>query len=231
MLRRRFIFWLSFGMFTLSEKLRFGGLDRLAAATMRLAESKSTESTKANSKDATASDSSTENGSTARDVTKCAPEHWTAKENNTWQWFERETLVDGKWKLTGVSTPLNKQTGEPLTGRTGYLDTSVVPQELLVSQRPVTGLADDNDPVEPPPHVPTNERRARHGRPPSRWLRSLNADELRIWLKTIDPPEAGVSGMTYWTHLTRDHFFNATKIAGLTIDEQAKLHAAAHYGY
>ncbi len=37
--------------------------------------------------------------------------------------------------------------------------------------------------------------------------------------------------MTYLTHLTRDHFFDADKIAGLSIDEQAKLHAAAHHGY
>ena len=37
--------------------------------------------------------------------------------------------------------------------------------------------------------------------------------------------------MTFWEHLTRDHSFDATRIAGLTEDEQAKLHAAAHYGY
>ena len=74
-------------------------------------------------------------------------------------------------------------------------------------------------------------RRARHGRPPSRWLRSLNADELHIWLQSIDVPEAGVEGMTYWTHLTRDHSFDPARIEGLQIDDQAKLHAAAHYGY
>jgi hypothetical protein len=81
------------------------------------------------------------------------------------------------------------------------------------------------------PGKPDAKRRARHGRPPSKWLRSLEAEELRVWLATIDPPEAGVSGMTFWTHLTRDHFFDAAKIEGLTIDEQAKLHAAAHDGY
>ena len=74
-------------------------------------------------------------------------------------------------------------------------------------------------------------RRARHGRPPSKWLRSLHADELRIWLKTIDVPEADVSGMTFWTHLTRDHAFDPEKIEGLTLAEQGQLHAAAHYGY
>ena len=54
---------------------------------------------------------------------------------------------------------------------------------------------------------------------------------MRLWLKTIEVPEADVEGMTYWTHLTRDHSFNPERIAGLTIDEQATLHAAAHYGY
>jgi hypothetical protein len=78
---------------------------------------------------------------------------------------------------------------------------------------------------------PSPMRRARHGRPPSRWLRSLNASELRLWLKTIDVPAAGVEGMTYWEHLTRDHSFDPKRIAGLTEDEQARLHAAAHYGY
>ena len=80
----------------------------------------------------------------------------------------------------------------------------------------------------------TNRRRRgapRHGRPPSKWLRSLHADEIKIWLKTIEVPEAGVSGMTYWEHLTRDHSFDPVKIEGLSIDEQAKLHAAAHFGY
>jgi hypothetical protein len=37
--------------------------------------------------------------------------------------------------------------------------------------------------------------------------------------------------MTYWEHLTRDHGFDPIRIEGLSIEEQAKLHAAAHYGY
>ncbi len=44
-------------------------------------------------------------------------------------------------------------------------------------------------------------------------------------------PEAGVSGMTFWEHLTRDHSFDPDRILGLNTDEQAKLHAAAHHGY
>jgi hypothetical protein len=84
---------------------------------------------------------------------------------------------------------------------------------------------------EPGAGQPDVSRRSLDGRPPSQWLRSLYADELRVWLATIEVPEAGVSGMTFWTHLTRDHGFDAARIDGLTEEEQAKLHAAAHYGY
>lgn len=90
----------------------------------------------------------------------------------------------------------------------------------------------DDDVDDPTNHGKTDPKRlARQGRPPSRWLRSLEADELRDWLKTITTPETGVSGMTVWTHLTRDHLFNADKIEGLKDDELAKLHSAAHAGY
>jgi hypothetical protein len=195
MRRRQFVFWCGFGLFTLGEKFRVAGLDRLAAATMRLAEP------------ATAG--------------PLAPEHWAANDNRTWRWYERETFVDGRWKLTGITTPINKETGQPYTG-TGYLDESLVPATV----RNGVEVA-----IEPGPRKPDAIRRARHGRPPSLWLRSLQASEIRIWLKTIEVPEVGVSGMTFWEHLTRDHSFDALKIEGLTIDEQAKLHAAAHYGY
>lgn len=133
--------------------------------------------------------------------------------------------------LTGITTPINKATGQPYLGRSGYLDESLAPADLRRGdQAGNTEVAEEaSDPPGPPRPDPT--RRARHGRPPSKWLRSLHADEIRIWLRTIEVPEAGVSGMTYWTHLTRDHSFDAEKITGLTVDEQAKLHAAAHYGY
>lgn len=214
MQRRRFLFWISFGMFTLAEKLHFSGLDRLAAATIDMAEP-----------------TPDPNTATHAAIPDSAPEHWTSAENDNWRWYERENYVDGKWKLTGVTLPINKETGEAYRGRTGYLDDAAVPPELLSSNKPE--LADDaNDTSgQEKQHRPDKVRIARHGRPPSKWLRSLNASELRIWLKTIDPPEAGVEGMTYWTHLTRDHFFDPGKIAGLTIDEQAQLHAAAHAGY
>ncbi len=201
--RRRFAFWVGFGLFNLAEALRADTLDDLAAASMRATEP--TPPTDA--------------------------EHWTAAENNTWRWFERENLVDGNWKLTGITTPIHKRTGERHNGTTGYLDDSLVPEAVrrgdlsdIAELGPEPAVEDDAGKASP-------MRRARHGRPPSRWLRSLNADELRIWLKTIEVPEAGVSGMTFWEHLTRDHAFDALRIEGLTIDEQARLHAAAHYGY
>lgn len=199
------MFWVSFGLFGLAEKLRFPGLDKLAAAAMQLAEPASTT------------------------APADSPEHWTMGENNSWCWYERENYIGGHWKVTGITTPISKTTGEPYAGRTGYLDESLVPAEMRIGER--TTASDTDGGIEPAPHVPDPARTARHGRPPSKWLRSLHADEIRIWLKTIDVPEAGVEGMTYWTHLTRDHFFDARKIAGLTDDEQAKLHAAAHFGY
>ncbi len=208
MTRRRFTFWLGFGLFTLADKLRVYGLDDLAAAAMRAAEPKSP--------------------SAAADE---VPVHWTAAENNSWRWFERETYIDGKWKLTGITTPVSKKTGEPKAGGKDYLDEKLVPAKMRAGKQTVA--------IELPAEIreeyarrrPHTKRKARHGRPPSKWLRSLNAEELRIWLKTIDAPEAGVSGMTYWEHLTRDHSFDPAKIEGLTIDEQAMLHAAAHFGY
>lgn len=226
MQRRRFLFWISFGLFSLGERLRAAGLDELAAATIDLAADEN---------------SPAAGGVSASNSPPSPPTHWRAASNNTWQWYERESLVDGQWKLTGITTPIHKRTGLAHTGPVGYLDESVVPAEI---RRPRPTAGEKQLPPEPavehaaPPHVlepgdgqPDAARRAQHGRPPSKWLRSLNAAELRIWLKTIDVPEAGVEGMTYWEHLTRDHAFDPQKIAGLSIGDQALLHAAAHFGY
>jgi hypothetical protein len=206
MTRRRFAFWIGFGLFTLSEKLRLGSLDTLAAATMRAAES-------------------------APVTPDSPPVHWSVAENNTWRWYERETYVDGTWKLTGITTPIRKKTGEPYKGTKRYLDPNVVPASVQSDDYEVTAEEIADAKAKYGHRRPHPMRMARHGRPPSKWLRSLNADEIRIWLATIEVPEAGVEGMTYWEHLTRDHFFDAEKIDGLAIGEQAKLHAAAHYGY
>jgi hypothetical protein len=207
MQRRRFVFWVGFGLFGLAEKLRASTLDDVAAALMRSTEAK------------------------VPVAAQTPPVHWTVGGNSTWRWYERENLVDGRWKLTGITTPVHRATGEPYTGRTGYLDESLVPSELRPAVRTAFKEPLDDGTVESDAGKPTAARRARHGRPPSKWLRSLHADELRIWLRTIDPPEAGVEGMTYFEHLTRDHSFDAAKITGLSEFEQAKLHAAAHDGY
>jgi hypothetical protein len=209
--RRRFTFWLGFGLFSLADKLRCYGLDELAAALM----------------DGAAAAQST----TPLEPTSAAklPIHWRAADNNRWQWYERETFIDGQWKLSGITTPIDKLTGLPYTGHTGYLDDEQVPADVRHQEMHpeiAAALAVIRD-----EHGPQPQFRARHGRPPSKWLRSLHSGELSIWLRTIDPPEAGVSGMTTWTHLTRDHSFDPARIEGLTEPEQAKLHAAAHYGY
>lgn len=155
MQRRRFLFWVSLGMFQMGETLGLDGLDRLAAATINLG---------------------------GRRRGKAYVDHRTSTE---------------------------------------HFDNAAVDADEV----------DDDEEDQGEPGSPDLKRKARHGRPPSKWLRSLDAEEIRIFLGAIDPPEAGVSGMTFWTHLTRDHFFDAEKIEGLTDAEEAKLHAAAHEGY
>ena len=203
MLRRRAMFWMGLGLFSLAERLRADVLDDLAAKAM----------------DAVAAPVSPPG----------PPVHWRAAENNAWRWFEQEKFVEGKWRVSGITTPIHKRTGEHAT-RTGYLDPSTVPVSVRGEDdaNETTASIADHDFTH---HGPNSARRARHGRPPSKWLRSLHADELRVWLGTIDVPEAGVEGVTYLVHLTRDHSFAEANVKSLTIDEQAKLHAAAHHGY
>jgi hypothetical protein len=208
MTRRRFTFWLSFGVVTLAEKLGLHGIDSLAAAAMDGA-------------DAPAS-------KRARSL----PVHWSAAEDDDWRWYEREHFIDGEWWLTGTTAPVHKKTAERKhDGNEAYLDDRLLPSSMRVSLQQFPTNATPIESAVPDRQLPTARRRRQHGRPPSKWLRSLNADELRIWLKTIECPEAGVEGMTYWTHLTRDHFFDPERIVGLSDAEQAKLHGAAHFGF
>ncbi len=166
---------------------------------------------------------------------------WRAAENESWQWYERESLLQGEWRLTGITTPVHRETGECLEALPGYLDESLVPNEyrriehrlqegatVVVYSEPTHGSGSVD--AESFGHV-SLERRAQDGRPPSEWLRSMEVEELRDWLAKIEVSEAGVHGMTFWTHLTRDHMFRPLLIKGLTEPEQAKLHAAAHFGY
>src|SRR5262249_52821658 len=153
-------FWISFGLFTMAEKLKFSGLDKLAAATIDLADP--------------ATDSGAQEALPAAEKSAGSPpEHWTAAENDTWRGFERENYINGKWKLTGVTTPVNKETGEAYTGRTGYLDTAEVPPEMRLSKQPVFAEDASDTSLQAHDHEPDQVRIARHGRPPSKWLRSL----------------------------------------------------------
>ncbi|WP_146570811.1 hypothetical protein [Botrimarina hoheduenensis] len=165
------------------------------------------------------------------------PVHWQRTYNGSWSWLQREIFLDGQWRLSGITIPVHRKTGKPLEDATGYLDPSAAPAEFFEPDplaaeyeiaMPDEGVSTSTD--QPGPDA-LPERRARHGRPPSRWLRTLNAAELSLWLTTIDPPEAGVSGMTFLEHLTRDHGFDAERVAGLLAADQEKLHAAAHHGY
>jgi len=211
MTRRRFAFWLGFGLFSLSDKLRISSLDSLAAAAME--------------------------GSARPDPKPALPEHWSTAEDETWTWLERENLIEGQWVLTGTTRPVDRKTGELKEASEGYLCEDLVPDEMRPAPKnsddPIAANCVDESAIEEedPHRLPTPSRRARHGRPPSKWLRSLDADELCIWLKTVEVPEAGVSGMTYLEHLTRDHAFDPENLEGLEIAHQAKLHAAAHFGY
>jgi hypothetical protein len=214
MTRRQFAIWFGFGLFNLSERLHADGLDRLAAATMRAAGPPT-------------------KGAAAG--TKSAAVHWTVGGDDIWRWYERENLIDGQWVQTGITTPINKKTGARKWEPGGYLDISLMPRDMRAADDRlhaslVNDLRTGGTEEGPSSQLPTKKRRGRHGRPPSKWLRSLHAYELRTWLKTIEVPEAGVEGMTYWEHLTRDHLFDADKILGLTESEQALLHAAAHFG-
>lgn len=209
--RRQFAFWIGATLFGLSERLGAQSLDKLAAVAMQCAERKS-------------------NGQVI-----VQQHRWSYQEDEKWRWFERETLEGDAWQLTGRTTPIHRRTGETYTGQTGYLDESMVPNEVrYAKQAPAKhyDFAEDELDDEDDDYGEVNERRrARDGRPPSRWLRSLYAEELRLWLPEIDVPEVGVSGMTVWTHLTRDHGFEAARIEGLNDIEMAKLHSVAHYGY
>ncbi len=163
-------------------------------------------------------------------------ERWTAAENESWQWYERESLLHGQWRLTGITTPVHRQTGKCFEAAPGYLSESLVPIECRRinrgKQEKHLAVVRSEPPLRPESYGHVSlERREQDGRPPSEWLRSMEVEELREWLDKIEVSEAGVQGMTFWAHLTRDHMFRPLLIKGLTEVEQAKLHAAAHFGY
>ncbi|MEO0531406.1 MAG: hypothetical protein AAF266_12655 [Planctomycetota bacterium] len=227
MTRRRFAFWVGMGLFGVAERLGATELDALAAKLMEAADEPAIDLPPSPPPPPPAPAE--------------MPVHWQATHNRTWRWVQREEYVDGEWHLTGMTTPVRRDSGEPIEDATGYLDDEAVPEAYRTAFEDLLdangdpaihgedeGIAATED--EPGPEA-ASHRKARHGRPPSRWLRTLNAAELSVWLATVTPPEAGVHGMTFLEHLTRDHLFDADRLAGLTDAEMEKLHAAAHHGY
>lgn len=165
-------------------------------------------------------------------------EHWTPEQDAQWQWYRLERYLAEKWETVGISLPVDRESGEPFEPAEGYLSLSQVPTYVregtlpelpghLQASMPPTRF----DPQAEEVRQPDPDAQARDGRPPTDWLVSLRAGELRSWLPTIDVTEAGVSGMTCWVHLIRDHSFDPRMIEGLTAPELTLLHSAAHAGY
>jgi len=165
-------------------------------------------------------------------------EHWTPEDDGKWSWYRAERYVDGDWKSHAISLPVNRKTGELHQPADGYVGLDNIPPYVLTGDLPQLPdsikrqmAPSQFDPTEAMMRLPHPEVQMRDGKPPSEWLRSLYADELRTWLKTIDITEATVSGMTFWVHLVRDHSFDPRRIEGLNEREFLQLHSAAHFGY
>ncbi len=165
-------------------------------------------------------------------------EHWTPEQDSQWEWYRLERYVDGTWESVGISLPIDRETGEAYEPSDGYLGRDEIPARVLKDELPIVPhdiqqqLAPSQfDPLQAHSRQPDPEIQARDGKPPSDWLRSLTARDLRTWLKTIDAPPASVRGMTFWVHLVRDHSFDPRRIEGLTEQEFLRLHSTAHFGY
>ena len=89
----------------------------------------------------------------------------------------RETLIDGHWTVSGITTPINRETGERYTEKTGYLDEHVVPAEMRAWDPDDDEQESTERKSETARHLPNPNARPGHGRPPSKWLRSPNAEE------------------------------------------------------
>lgn len=256
--RRRFAFWAGFGVASLAEGIEVSAVDDVTSASLAFA------GLEIDLADWTTAGSSSHEDDGPR------PEHWRSVRNHSWRWYEREHLVNGHWQTTGITTPIEIESGKPVGGRSGYVSESEVPDVVLdpgdrkrlgrplldsfawqdrkVGLRSLSTPLSTVVPLDPPLDPETmpvefgdrsrsdagrssDERRSRHGRPPSQWLRSLRAQEIRVWLSQVEIQDAHVRGMTFWTHLTRDHLFDPEKIAGLAEPELAELHGAAHEGF
>ena len=165
-------------------------------------------------------------------------EHWTPESNSDWQWYRLERYADDVWDTVGISLPEHKETGDPFEPAEGYIDAEQIPEHVLTGALPQLPeemkrhlVESDFSLEDAAQRGPDPEVRSRDGRPPSEWLRSLHAQDLRTWLPTIEVNSADVRGMTFWVHLVRDHGFDPRHIDGLSEEEFRLLHSAAHDGY
>src|SRR5262245_38809002 len=131
--RRRFVFWMSFGLFTLSERFNVNRFDKWAAMAMRHTEPKPSAAS--------------------------PPTHWTSVVQDAWRWFERESWDGGQWLLTGITQPVHQETGERMPGAGDYLADHLVPPEVRNSEHRKTEaeLRDEFS-----HHHPSDEIKARH---------------------------------------------------------------------
>ncbi|WP_182867416.1 hypothetical protein [Stieleria mannarensis] len=252
--RRRFAFWAGFAMFSLGERISADGLDDLAAVATSIAGSDGVDRLPT---DIVPSTSAAERARAEHwSVVRNASWRWYERESlidgNYWKTtgittpIHRETgkrhvgkagYLDERLVPAVMLVPADrKRLGYSILAVDSWQDrqfANIIGADVssINSQDPETMPVEFGDRSRPDAGRSSGERRSRHGRPPSDWLLSLEADEIRIWLANVEIQEAMVSGMTFWTHLTRDHSFDPKKICGLTEAELAELHGAAHEGF
>ncbi|QDS94008.1 hypothetical protein FF011L_27850 [Roseimaritima multifibrata] len=165
-------------------------------------------------------------------------EHWTPEEEGEWKWYRLERFLDEEWQTVGISLPKHRESGEAFEPSDGYVSPEKIPTHVIENKIPKlpSHLLIDMEPSQYDPEkaserTPDPIIQGRDGKPPSEWLLSLTAEELRDWLQKAESPGAAVRGMTCWVHLVRDHGFDPRRIEGLSPDEFTLLHSAAHYGY
>lgn len=167
-------------------------------------------------------------------------EHWRLARSAELTWFEKSRLIRGEWLLVAQTVPVCRATGCSITedafDRSDCVALHEVPEPLRAANEEgaepgaMTDFCIATEGAKAGP-APRGVRKSRDGRPPSRWARDLDTPQLRYWLASFEPPEAGVSGMTFLDHLVDGHSFERSRIEGLTLAEQQKLHGAAHGGF
>ena len=114
--RRKFAFWVSFGLFTLAEKLHAETLEKLATPRFDRTEP-------------TVGRLRRDNDRRQRHRNSLA-----SGENSTWRWFERESWATGRWKVTGITVPVSKRTGESSRGKQAISTRDLVPERSALQQ-------------------------------------------------------------------------------------------------